>query len=122
YPFFIQAKDGIPDFHVTGVQTCALPIYQHFGLDGDYFIQKINLAKPIQEKIYAIINDYAQKRKFDMVLDKSDDTNGLLYTKKGVDISDRIVREIERSLRKERLTKKEIAQLEAQDEAEDAYL
>ncbi|WP_165772964.1 OmpH family outer membrane protein [Avrilella dinanensis] len=96
--------------------------HQHFGLDGDYFIQKINLAKPIQEKIYAIINDYAQKRKFDMVLDKSDDTNGLLYTKKGVDISDRIVREIERSLRKERLTKKEIAQLEAQDEAEDAYL
>lgn len=95
---------------------------QHFGLDGDYFIQKINLAKPIQEKIFGIINDYAEQRKFDMVLDKSDDTNGLLYTKKGVDISDRIVREIERSLRKERLTKKEIAQLEAQDEAEDAYL
>src|SRR5690606_40908592 len=25
--FFIQAEDGIRDFHVTGVQTCALPIY-----------------------------------------------------------------------------------------------
>src|SRR5690606_39835914 len=24
--FFIQAEDGIRDFHVTGVQTCALPI------------------------------------------------------------------------------------------------
>src|SRR5690606_41117869 len=24
--FFFQAEDGIPDFHVTGVQTCALPI------------------------------------------------------------------------------------------------
>src|SRR5690606_39759290 len=24
--FFFQAEDGIRDFHVTGVQTCALPI------------------------------------------------------------------------------------------------
>src|SRR6266700_3397182 len=24
--FFFQADDGIRDFHVTGVQTCALPI------------------------------------------------------------------------------------------------
>src|SRR6266702_7359396 len=28
--FFFQAEDGIRDGHVTGVQTCALPIY-----DGD---------------------------------------------------------------------------------------
>src|SRR6266511_3576412 len=26
YFFFLQAADGIRDFHVTGVQTCALPI------------------------------------------------------------------------------------------------
>src|SRR5690606_39485711 len=26
YSFFFQAEDGIRDFHVTGVQTCALPI------------------------------------------------------------------------------------------------
>src|SRR5690606_40625857 len=26
YLFFFQAEDGIRDFHVTGVQTCALPI------------------------------------------------------------------------------------------------
>src|SRR5690606_29197698 len=26
--FFFQAEDGIRDFHVTGVQTCALPILQ----------------------------------------------------------------------------------------------
>src|SRR5690606_40766393 len=29
--FFFQAEDGIRDFHVTGVQTCALPIYRHLG-------------------------------------------------------------------------------------------
>src|SRR5256885_10590988 len=27
-PFFFQAEDGIRDYKVTGVQTCALPIFQ----------------------------------------------------------------------------------------------
>src|SRR5215469_6888494 len=27
YVFFFQAEDGIRDLYVTGVQTCALPIY-----------------------------------------------------------------------------------------------
>src|SRR5690606_40278961 len=27
--FFFQAEDGIRDFHVTGVQTCALPILRN---------------------------------------------------------------------------------------------
>src|SRR2546421_1225778 len=27
--FFFQAEDGIRDLIVTGVQTCALPIYRH---------------------------------------------------------------------------------------------
>src|SRR5436309_9919706 len=27
FSFFFQAEDGIRDFHVTGVQTCALPIF-----------------------------------------------------------------------------------------------
>src|SRR5690349_18663109 len=27
--FFFQAEDGIRDLYVTGVQTCALPIFDH---------------------------------------------------------------------------------------------
>src|SRR5690606_41171145 len=36
--FFFQAEDGIRDFHVTGVQTCALPIWhrQHVPLPVRY--------------------------------------------------------------------------------------
>src|SRR2546427_476529 len=30
--FFFQAEDGIRDLTVTGVQTCALPIYEHRGV------------------------------------------------------------------------------------------
>src|SRR5207302_7139851 len=33
--FFFQAEDGIRDFHVTGVQTCALPIYSIPGTNHD---------------------------------------------------------------------------------------
>src|SRR5256886_17434366 len=32
--FFFQAEDGIRDLTVTGVQTCALPIYQQLALVG----------------------------------------------------------------------------------------
>src|SRR5205807_4303087 len=32
--FFFQAEDGIRDYKVTGVQTCALPIYQRRHGDG----------------------------------------------------------------------------------------
>src|SRR5690606_39652510 len=41
---FFQAEDGIRDFHVTGVQTCALPILQ------DVVVQLFSyqdLAEPI---------------------------------------------------------------------------
>src|SRR6266478_9285030 len=31
YFFFFQAEDGIRDLTVTGVQTCALPIFEHPG-------------------------------------------------------------------------------------------
>src|SRR5205807_3664180 len=32
--FFFQAEDGIRDYKVTGVQTCALPICAHLALKG----------------------------------------------------------------------------------------
>src|SRR5690606_6702977 len=35
--FFFQAEDGIRDFHVTGVQTCALPISLVTKSDGTKF-------------------------------------------------------------------------------------
>src|SRR5690606_8081287 len=39
--FFFQAEDGIRDFHVTGVQTCALPIYPpHLPFDAQHLSQQ----------------------------------------------------------------------------------
>src|SRR5690606_40719535 len=39
--FFFQAEDGIRDFHVTGVQTCALPIWITTGPKTKLFEQRI---------------------------------------------------------------------------------
>src|ERR1022692_5012573 len=33
--FFVQAEDGIRDYKVTGVQTCALPIYASLKCAGE---------------------------------------------------------------------------------------
>ena len=44
--FFFQAEDGIRDWSVTGVQTCALPIYIIIlGSTGFYSGKKTEVAK-----------------------------------------------------------------------------
>src|SRR2546430_6881023 len=35
--FFFQAEDGIRDLTVTGVQTCALPIYKYYIDEDGYY-------------------------------------------------------------------------------------
>src|SRR6266511_4614295 len=37
--FFFQAEDGIRDFHVTGVQTCALPIFAAAEVGDDVYAE-----------------------------------------------------------------------------------
>src|SRR5690606_39788156 len=41
--FFFQAEDGIRFFHVTGVQTCALPIYLEF-LEATFAVNRLGAA------------------------------------------------------------------------------
>lgn len=90
-----------------------------FGMDGDYFVQKINLAKPIQDKVFTLVNEYAEKKRYTMVLDKSDETKGMLYAKKGTDISDQIIRELEKTYRRTKLSKEEIAAIDAQEKQQE---
>src|SRR5690606_1828028 len=59
--FFFQAEDGIRDFHVTGVQTCALPILKMIEAnnDKDLYIRhagvlalsRLGFVKPIAELV-----------------------------------------------------------------------
>src|SRR5690606_1536793 len=56
--FFFQADDGIRVFHVTGVQTCALPIYtvERFGRYVKTLQPGLNIINPIFERIGARMN------------------------------------------------------------------
>src|SRR5437870_9063283 len=53
--FFFQAEDGIRDGHVTGVQTCALPILGGSLSGGNQ--QKIALARWLATKPKVLILD-----------------------------------------------------------------
>src|SRR5687767_16022619 len=50
--FFFQAEDGIRDKLVTGVQTCALPIF-----DDDVFWRKDGTSFPVEYWSHPLIRD-----------------------------------------------------------------
>src|SRR5690625_6269867 len=54
--FFFQAEDGIRDGHVTGVQTCALPIY-HFLLPSELPRQVISEAGCLHLTAWSFFTD-----------------------------------------------------------------
>src|SRR2546429_5765177 len=47
--FFFQAEDGIRDVAVTGVQTCALPIYAGNALDHLRRIPRVLLPEQLED-------------------------------------------------------------------------
>lgn len=91
--------------------------FQHekFGPDGDYFIQKRNLVKPLQDQIFTIVNEIAEKKKYGVVLDKADSDNSMIYANNRFDISDQVLRQLEKARNSSKMTKQEIAALEAQE-------
>ena len=54
--FFFQAEDGIRDYDVTGVQTCALPIFER-GLKGEIAEDFISGLKQLFEDHYIDVPD-----------------------------------------------------------------
>ncbi|QLH28048.1 MAG: OmpH family outer membrane protein [Candidatus Parvibacillus calidus] len=54
-----------------------------FGTDGA-FAKREELVKPIQDKVYKAIDDYAKERGFDLILDKSS-AAGVLFVSDGID-------------------------------------
>ncbi|MGK0252744.1 MAG: Skp family chaperone for outer membrane protein [Mariniflexile sp.] len=71
---------------------------KRFGPNGDLFIQKKQLMQPIQDQIFAAVQDMAASRKYDIILDKSETV--MLYSAKQFDLSDQIIRSITRSAKR----------------------
>jgi len=67
-----------------------------FGPNGDLMIQKQQLIQPIQDQIFAAVQEIAASKKYDFIFDKSDDVV-MLYSADRYDISEQVLRTINRS-------------------------
>lgn len=91
---------------------------KRFGPTGDLISQKSVLVKPIQDQVFTIIQDLAEVRKYDFVFDKSSDLT-MIFSAQKHDISDLVIRRLTRASKRERLSSKELKQLEEQEAQED---
>ena len=69
---------------------------KRFGPSGDLMIQKRQLMQPIQDQIFAAVQEIAANKKYDFIFDKSADVV-MLYSAERFDISELIIRSITRS-------------------------
>ena len=90
-----------------------------FGANGAYISQKTSLSKPIQDQVFAIVQDIAERSKYDFVLDKSSDMT-MLYAAKRFDISDQVLRKINNTEKREQLSKKQQAAELAKEKIQEA--
>jgi Skp family chaperone for outer membrane proteins len=86
-----------------------------FGPSGDLMIQRRQLVQPIQDQVFNIVQEIAEAKKYDFIFDKSADIV-MLFAAKRNDISDLVLRSINRAAkRKEATTKKEKKEIKQRD-------
>lgn len=79
-----------------------------FGPNGDLIIQKKQLMQPIQDQIFAAVQQLATTKKYDFIFDKSVDDVVMLYSADKYDISEQVLRTLNRASKRKQLeTKKE---------------
>ena len=86
-----------------------------FGPNGDLMIQRRQLVQPIQDQVFNVVQEIAEGKKYDFIFDKSADVV-MLFAAKRNDISDLVLRSINRAAkRKEATSKKEKREIEQRD-------
>ncbi|ALJ06846.1 hypothetical protein APS56_13120 [Pseudalgibacter alginicilyticus] len=78
---------------------------KRFGPNGDLMIQKKQLMQPIQDQIFAAVQDIADGRAYDFIFDKSADAV-MLYSAKQFDLSEQIIRSITRASKRTQVSSK----------------
>lgn len=67
---------------------------QRFGPEGDLFQKRQELVQPIQEKVFAAIEEYAGDRGYDIIFDKGS-TAGILFTSDEYDKTEDIKKKLD---------------------------
>ncbi|MBN2746023.1 MAG: OmpH family outer membrane protein [Bacteroidales bacterium] len=63
---------------------------QRFGTDGDLYKKRAELVKPIQDKVYNAIEEYANDRGYAIIFDRAG-SGTILYANSRFDVSDEIL-------------------------------
>ena len=92
---------------------------KRFGSNGDLIQQKAGLVKPTQDQVFTIVQDIAEAKKYDFIFDKSSHLT-ILFAAKRFDISDQVIRVLNRTEKREQLTKKQLKEEEEKEAKEDA--
>ena len=92
---------------------------KRFGANGDLILQKSVLVKPIQDQVFTAVQDIAERLKYDFIFDKASDLT-MLFAAKRFDISEQVLRILNRTEKREQLTKKQQKEAEARELKEDA--
>lgn len=92
---------------------------KQFGADGNLIRHKAALAKPIQDQVFTAVQDIAEAKNYDFVFDKSSDLT-MLFSNKRFDISDQVIRVLNRTDKREQLTKKQLKEQEVKESRENA--
>lgn len=64
---------------------------KYFGFEGELFKQRQSLVKPIQDRVYNAVQQYAQSRGYDMIYDKAAG-GSIFYADPKLDKSDDIIK------------------------------
>ncbi|GAA4894371.1 OmpH family outer membrane protein [Flaviramulus aquimarinus] len=88
---------------------------KRFGPNGDLFIQKKQLMQPVQDQIFAAVQDMAESRKYDFIFDKSSDAV-MLFSNVRFDLSEQILRSITRTSKRKQAQSKAERKVAEQEE------
>ena len=66
---------------------------KYFGPEGELFKKRTALMNPIQEEVWNAVQDIADLRGYQLVLDRASDT-GIIFGSPKIDISDEVLRKL----------------------------
>ena len=77
-----------------------------FGPEGDLILQKRRLVQPVQDQVFAAVQEISVAKKYDFVFEKGDDLV-MLFAADRHDLSDQVLRSINRAAKRKQVNGKE---------------
>jgi Skp family chaperone for outer membrane proteins len=96
---------------------------KRFGPNGDYFIQKRQLIRPVQDQVFNAVQEIAENRGMDFIFDRNSES-GMLFASRQADVSEQVLRNITRAANREQIEnrqqERELEAAEARTPEQDA--